>query len=284
VETPASPPNADTNHSLQPPEVVVTDLYKSFGDHHVLQGINLCIRRGELVAIVGASGSGKTVLLKHLTGHFQPDSGTVMLADHESPGSPLRNLAEMTEEELDHVRVHWAVVFQRNALLSGTVYENLALWSREIKRMSESQILPLATQALHDVGLDPERVMSSVREALSGGMAKRLAIARAIVMDPVLIFYDEPTSGLDPEMCATIHELIGRTHRALPALGLPRTSVIVTHDTELLRRLRPRVVMLYQGQVFFDGTFDAFVASTDPHIRPYVEQMPILQAVLRHDE
>lgn len=279
-----TPSGASDAAELTPPEIFVVDVYKSFDGNPVLKGVSLCIRRGELVAIVGGSGSGKTVLLKHLTGHYQPDSGHVMVADHEAPGSPLRDLAEMSDDELDHLRVHWAVVFQRNALLTGTVYDNLALWPREILRLSDAEILPLATKALADVGLDPARLMTSSRESLSGGMAKRLAIARALVMDPVLIFYDEPTAGLDPEMSATIHSLIGRNHESMPALGLARTSVVVTHDTELLRRLRPRIVMLFGGRVSFDGSFDEFVASTDPQVRPYVHQMPFLQAIHRtHD-
>ena len=225
-------------------EIVVEDLHKSFGTHPVLSGVNLKIRRGELVAIVGGSGCGKTVLLKTITGHFGADSGRVLIADHEAANSPLCDVAKLTDDQLDQLRVHWAVVFQRNALLSGTVYFNLAFWPKEIKNMTDAQIMPLARKALLDVGLNPDQIMNSDRESLSGGMAKRLAIARALVMDPVLVFYDEPTSGLDPEMCGTIHSLIDSTHRAMPSLGVARTSVVVTHDTELLRRLAPRIVML----------------------------------------
>jgi phospholipid/cholesterol/gamma-HCH transport system ATP-binding protein len=114
-------------------------------------------------------------------------------------------------------------------------------------------------------------------------MAKRVAVARAIVMDPVIIMYDEPTAGLDPEMSAQIQELIGATHRAQPSFlangtGVRRTSIVVTHDTELLRRLRPRIVMLAEGKVLFDGSFERFVALDDPHVRPYVAQMPGIHA------
>lgn len=259
-----------------PLEVQAQDLHKAFDGRPVLTGVNLSITRGELVALVGGSGCGKTVLLKHLTGHFQPDRGRVLVADHESPGSPLRDLSTLSEETMDRIRVHWAVVFQRNALLTGTVLHNLSLWPREIKSLPDETILPMARRALEAVGLDPDENLGRQREALSGGMAKRVAIARALVMDPVLIFYDEPTAGLDPESAEQIHELIAATHRAMPGLGIPRTSLVVTHDTELLRRLRPRIVMLHDGKVFFDGTFEEFVASGDPHIRPYVLQMPHL--------
>jgi phospholipid/cholesterol/gamma-HCH transport system ATP-binding protein len=260
-----------------PPEIVVEDVYKGF-DRPVLQGVTLTVRRGEMVAIVGQSGGGKTVLLKLMTGHYPPDKGRVLLADHELPGAPLRDLASRTEEKMDRIRRHWAIVFQRNALLTGSVYHNLALWPREIEQRTDAELRPQAEQALRDVGLEPEEVMDQDRDLLSGGMAKRVAIARALMMDPVLIMYDEPTAGLDPEMSSHIHGLIEATHARRPGLGVARTSIVVTHDTELLRRLMPRIVMLHEGRVLFDGDFDAFVASGDEHIRPYIEQMPLLHS------
>ena len=265
------------------PEVVVEDLHKAFKGKVVLAGINLTIARGEMIAIVGGSGCGKTVLLKHITAHFMPDRGRVLVADHDvDPGpdgaAPLRDIWSLTALELDQVRTHWAVVFQRNALLTGSVMDNLALLLREVQGMDDEQIRPLAVKALTDVGLDPDLVLGRDREELSGGMAKRVAIARALVIDPVLILYDEPTAGLDPEMCVQIHELIRRTHTTQPKLaatrgGAVRTTVIVTHDTELLQRLQPRVLMLHDGGVLFDGPFQEFVRSDNPHITPYLAQM-----------
>jgi phospholipid/cholesterol/gamma-HCH transport system ATP-binding protein len=267
-------------------EVRIEDLHKSFDRKPVLTGVNLVIRRGEMVAIVGGSGCGKTVLLKHITGHLHGDRGQVRVANHSvEPGpdgnAPLLDVAHATEDELDQVREHWAVVFQRNALLTGDVFDNLAMLPREQKSMTDSQILPLARRALQDVGLDPDAVLHRDRDMLSGGMAKRVAVARALVMDPVLVLYDEPTSGLDPEMCVQIHDLIAATHRAQPALarhrqGVVRTSIVVTHDTELLRRLQPRVVMLHAGRVLFDGSFEAFTASDNEHVAPYLAQMHVL--------
>jgi len=259
-----------------PTEVLIKDLSKSFGGHAVLTGIDLQILRSEMIAIVGPSGCGKTVLLKHIMGTLNPDRGSVSVADHEQPGSPLMNLADLPEERMDEIRMHWAVVFQRNALFGGTVFENLALWPREIKRMPDEEILPRAIQALRDVGLNPDQVLQTKRESLSGGMAKRVAIARALVMNPLLILYDEPTSGLDPVAGAQIHDLISRTHEVRTDANIARTSIIVTHDTELLRRLRPRIVMLSEGRVYFDGSFDQFIASELALIRPYVHQMPLL--------
>jgi phospholipid/cholesterol/gamma-HCH transport system ATP-binding protein len=273
------------------PEVVVEDLHKGFAGKPVLAGVSLTIHSGELVAIVGGSGCGKTVLLKHLTGHFAPDSGRVLVADHSGDGAsepPLCDINELDERELDRIRANWGVVFQRNALLTGTVFRNLAMMPRELKGMSDEEILPRARKALLDVGLDPDLVIQRDREELSGGMAKRVAIARALVMDPVLIVYDEPTSGLDPEMCVQIHELIRVTHETQPALAathpaVKRTTIVVTHDTGLLHRLEPRVIMLHAGRVRFDGSYQTFVASDDPHITPYLVEMPVLQR-RNHDE
>jgi phospholipid/cholesterol/gamma-HCH transport system ATP-binding protein len=268
------------------PEVVIEDLHKAFDGKPVLEGVNLRIDRGEMVAIVGGSGCGKTVLLKHITGHFTADKGRVWVADHESGTNgqgeaPLLEIGTASESKLDEVRMHWAVVFQRNALLTGDVFDNLAMLPRELRAMTNEQILPLAVKALKDVGLDPELVLHRSRDMLSGGMAKRVAVARALVMDPVLILYDEPTSGLDPEMCVQIHDLIKATHHTQPQIaaqrpGAVRTTIVVTHDTELLRRLKPRVVMLHAGRVLFDGSFEAFTQSADPHITPYLQQMHLL--------
>lgn len=263
-----------------PVELRVEQLHKSFKAHHVLCGVDLTIRRGEMVAIVGGSGSGKSVLLGHLFGHHKPDAGHIFVADHESPGAPLVDLTAMTDDDLDRIRIHWAVVFQHNALFSGTVYDNIAMWLREIKQMTDAQITPIARRVVQQVGLDPDEVLNRQRDDLSGGMAKRVAVARALAMEPVLMFYDEPTTGLDPHYAATIQDLIGQTHNLPdggPGGGGARTTVIVTHDKDLLRRLRPRVVMLYEGRVFFDGSFSEFEASTSPIIRPYFDLMPVLQ-------
>jgi phospholipid/cholesterol/gamma-HCH transport system ATP-binding protein len=258
-------------------EIEVEGLHKSFGDHVVLSGVDLTILRGDLVAIVGGSGSGKTVLLELITGMLVPDTGSIRVANHELPGSPLVDVGEANEEVMDQIRIHWSIVFQRNALFSGTVYENLSLWLREVKRVDEATAMEKARAALKAVSLDPEQVLDDQREELSGGMAKRVAIARALAMDPMLIFYDEPTSGLDPMHAVRIHDLVAATHAEATPSGEKRTTVIITHDKDLLHRLKPRVVMLHGGEVFFDGPYTEFAAAESEVIRPYFDAMPAIQ-------
>lgn len=251
-------------------------VHKSFGGNHVLRGVGLDVCRGELLAIVGESGGGKTVLLKHMIGRVRPDEGRVWVADHETPGAPLVDLATLDESHMDRLRRHWAVVFQKNALFTGTVYDNIALGLMDVKGMDDEAIGLRVAEVTASVGLDPERVPRMNRDELSGGMAKRVAVARAMALDPVLIFYDEPSTGLDPDHAEQIQDLIRDVHHRVPDMGVARTTVIITHDIGLLYRLRPRVVMLHQGRVEFDGPYEAFATSDSPAIAPYLKLMPSL--------
>ncbi len=258
-------------------EIRTEGLHKSFDGRAILRGISLEISGGDVVAIVGGSGCGKTVLLNHVLGLLTPDRGRIHVADHDQPEAPLRDLAPLSQEERDRIHTHWGVVFQRNALFSGTVYDNLALWLREVRHLPDEEIRPIACAGLEAVGLPvDEEFLQRSHETLSGGMAKRLAVARAVATDPAVLFYDEPTTGLDPTSSAQIHDLIHSTHGAYRTGIGGRTTVIITHDKDLLYRLRPRTVMLHDGKVHFDGAFEKFERSRSSIIRPYFEVMPLL--------
>ena len=263
--------------SAAPVEIRIEGLCKAFGAHRVLTGIDLSIERGEIVAVVGGSGSGKTVLLNHILGRLDPDQGRVFVADHDMDGAPLIDLTALDTMETDRLHTHWGVVFQRNALFSGTVLDNIGLWLSEVLDMEEPEIIAVARRVLAAVDLpDTDDFMATDVNELSGGMAKRLAVARALAMDPEVLFYDEPTTGLDPTTASTMHDLIARTHLAPTRSGKHRTTLIVTHDKDLLQRLQPRTVMLHEGGVFFDGPFADFEGSASPIIRPYFDLMPVL--------
>ncbi|MDX1514000.1 MAG: ATP-binding cassette domain-containing protein [Gammaproteobacteria bacterium] len=256
-------------------EIKVEDVDKSFGKRNVLRAVNLVVSRGDIVAIVGPSGCGKTVLLNLVLGLLSPDRGRVLAVNHARKDKPLTDIARASRDEYEQIHVHWGVVFQRNALFSGTVYDNIALWLEEVRDLGESEIHQIAHRALHAVGLPGDDAFLSLDHGnLSGGMAKRLALARAIAMNPRVIFYDEPTTGLDPTSAAQIQDLIYATHHE--ASEDVRTTVIITHDKDLLSRLRPRTVMLHEGQVFFDDSFEKFFASHSGIIRPYFDLMPVL--------
>jgi len=258
-------------------EIRVEGLCKAFDDHYVLRGIDLEIRRGEVVAVVGGSGCGKTVLLNHILGLLSPDAGRVLVADNERPGTPLVDPSLIDDAELDTIHTHWGVVFQNNALFSGTVYDNISLWLEEVKELGDDAINPIARSVLTAVALPTnDDFLNTDTNDLSGGMAKRLAVARALSMEPNVIFYDEPTTGLDPSSAIQIQDLILTTHFNRETGGSGRTTVIITHDKDLLGRLQPRTVMLHEGRVSFDSSFREFEASDSPLIRPYFDLMPVL--------
>ena len=268
-------------------EVRCEDVHVSFEELKVLQGVDLEIRSGELVALVGGSGCGKTVLLQCILRNLRPQSGRVWIADHEREGAPLVDVHRLKDSRMDGVRRHWAVVFQRNALFSGTVLDNVGLWLREIERLEdEDEIRRRTVRALEAVGFRPDdTLLSKQRDELSGGMQKRVAVARAIAMDPLLVFYDEPTTGLDPSLAEQVHDLIESVHESRhEETGARRTTLIITHDKDLLYRLEPRVVLLHEGKVHFDGSYREFSESTSPVVKPYFDLMPELHARLVHDD
>lgn len=258
-------------------EIRIENLYKSFGSRRVLDGINLEVRSGEMLAIVGGSGNGKSTLLRQIIGLDHPDRGRVLVSDHESEGSPLVDLATLNAAGMESLERHWAVVFQGNALLSGhTVGFNIALPLREVQDLDESVVRRKVQDVVRVVALDPDKDLDLTIDQLSGGMAKRVAIARALALDPILVLYDEPTTGLDPQVAEKIQDLIGSVHQERTASGFARTSLIITHDKDMLFRLQPRIIMLDAGRILFDGTYEDFGRSNSPVIRPYFELMPEL--------
>jgi phospholipid/cholesterol/gamma-HCH transport system ATP-binding protein len=274
----ASPPSPPAPGSKSPRvEIRIEGLHKAFDDNRVLRGIDLEVRAGEIVAVVGGSGCGKTVLLNHILGQLNPDRGRVWVADHSQTPPAVRDIAGLDDQALCDVHTHWGVVFQRNALFSGSVLDNIALWLRDIKNLADEAIDPIARRVLAAVALpSDDAFLATPTESLSGGMAKRLAVARALSMDPAVMFYDEPTTGLDPTSASQIQDLILATHVGHESSGAVRTTLIVTHDKDLLSRLEPRTVMLHDGRVAFDGPFAGFKAAADPIIRPYFDLMPVL--------
>lgn len=247
--------------------VEVRDLHKRFGGNHVLDGVSFALREGERAVIMGRSGSGKSVLLRHLIGLMQPDSGSICLLGQELVG--------LARASLYQLRLQVGVLFQGAALLdSMSVYENVTLGLRTHATMSEPELRRRAAAKLAEVGLSG--IEDAMPASLSGGMRKRVGLARAIAMDPRVILYDEPTTGLDPVMSDVINNLIlqyGRRTRV--------TSVVVTHDMTSAFKVGTRFLMLHKGRILFDGDIDALRSCTDPRIAGFIagdaEALDVLQ-------
>ena len=238
------------------PPVVVEDIHIAFGEKVVLDGVSLAIERGETVAILGESGGGKSLLLKVMLGIQVPDKGRVRLFGTD--------IKDKTDDDLEPLRRRLSVVYQGSALFSGmSVEENVALELREILKLPEDEIEKRVKESLDAAGLeDVDRKL--LPDELSGGMKKRLAVARAIAPRPEVIFYDEPTSGLDPINSARVLELIQGLHKKAAA-----TSVVVTHDLRGARKIASRLVLLAGGHIVFDGTPDEFMKSEDKDVIAY---------------
>jgi phospholipid/cholesterol/gamma-HCH transport system ATP-binding protein len=239
------------------PFIRFVDLYKSFGDKQVLRGVNLDVGRGQNVVVLGGSGSGKSVLLRHTIGLHSPDRGEVWV-DGE-------NITGKREDELVEVRKKVGMLFQAGALFdSMTVLDNVAYALREHTERSDDEIRARVAEVLQLVELaDVEELMPS---DLSGGMRKRVALARAIALAPRALLYDEPTTGLDPITARTINELI----RSLQGrLGV--TSIVVTHDIHSAFSVGDRIAFLHEGRILFDGTTDEARTAAEPLLRAFLE-------------
>jgi phospholipid/cholesterol/gamma-HCH transport system ATP-binding protein len=237
--------------------IEVRDLRKSFGGVPILDGVSLRIQEGESVVIIGRSGGGKSVLLKHIIGLLQPDSGVVLI-DGE-------NVEELNERELIRVREKFGMVFQGAALFdSMTVAENVSFPLIRKGKHTAAEISRMVCRALDVVGL-PGTEKKKPAE-LSGGMRKRVGLARAIIYEPRIVLYDEPTTGLDPIVSDSIDKLIMRVSETLKV-----TSIVVTHDMRSARRVGQRVLMLHDKKIYANGTPEEIFTSTDPVVRQFID-------------
>jgi phospholipid/cholesterol/gamma-HCH transport system ATP-binding protein len=232
------------------------EVTKSFGRQEVLRGVNLRIAEGESVVIIGRSGGGKSILLKHLVGLLQPDSGEVLI-DGE-------HIERMNERELLRVRHKFGMLFQSAALFDSlTVAENVGFALRREENLTPAELSRRVSEALAVVDLPGTE--NKKPSELSGGMRKRVGLARAIVYRPEIILYDEPTTGLDPIVSDSIDQLIVRVRDRLNV-----TSVVVTHDMRSARRVGQRILMLHEGRIYVEGTPDEIFKSTDPVVHRFV--------------
>lgn len=243
-------------------EIVIKadNIVKKFGDRTVLNGINLEVYRGETFVIMGGSGCGKSTLLRHLIGALKPDSGNVHLLGKEIVG--------LSEDEMDKVKKKIGMCFQSAALFdSMTVGENVSLPLREHTKLDRSVIDIVVKMKLELVGL--RGFEDLIPSQLSGGMRKRVGLARAIVMDPEIIFYDEPTAGLDPIVAGVIDKLILDLSKKLSI-----TSVVVTHDMKSVFSIADRIAMLYEGKVLEVGTPVEIKNSANPMVGQFISGSP----------
>jgi phospholipid/cholesterol/gamma-HCH transport system ATP-binding protein len=225
-------------------------------DKQILSDVNLTIGKGEIVAVMGMSGSGKTTLLKCLAGLIKPTSGRIMIEGTD--------IVPLNERELDEIRPRIGLVFQYAALFDSlNVFENVAFGLVHNKRMRRSQVARIVKERLEEVGMEgTERLYPA---QLSGGMQKRVGLARALAMEPAVLYYDEPTSGLDPVIAHNIDELIVETRDRLRM-----TSVVVSHDIKSIFRICDRIAMIHQGTIAAYGRPDELKSSADPVVKEFI--------------
>src|SRR5579862_1010415 len=248
--------------------ISLRNVYKAFGSKRVLSGFSLDVEEGETVAIIGFSGAGKSVAIKHIVGLLMPDKGEVIVDG--------LNVPSLSRQELYQLRARIGYVFQFAALFDSlTIGENVAMGLRKQEGLTETEIDERVHEALELVDL-PDVAQRSPAE-LSGGMRKRVGIARAIALRPKYILYDEPTTGLDPVTSAVIDDLMVRMERQLGVTG-----VVITHDMRSAYTVANRIAMLYEGKVRQFGTVDEIKNTTDPVVRQFIEGRAELAAAGAH--
>ena len=240
--------------------IVVKNVFKSFGDHVVLDDLNFSVRKGEILVIMGGSGCGKSTLLRHLIGEMRPTSGAISLLGTD--------LTQLDDEGLDVVRKQIGVLFQSGALFNSlTIGENIALPLQEHTELSTDVVEIMVKMKLEMVGL---RDFEHLKPAeISGGMKKRVGLARAMALDPQIMFYDEPSAGLDPIASGMIDELIMDLNKKTGV-----TSIVVTHEMDSAFKIAHRMLLLFKGRVVAEGTPQEIRASADPLVQQFINGRP----------
>ena len=234
-------------------KIEIRNLYKSFGNKHVLNGVDLDIKQGESLVVIGGSGTGKSVLIKCIQGLLTPDAGSIKIDGEETVDCD-KNIHEKM-----------GMLFQGAALFDSlSVWENVAFMPLENGKMSRKDAKLEAIRVLRQVGLAPDVADLSPAE-LSGGMQKRVGLARAIINKPEIIFFDEPTTGLDPIMADVINDLIIES-----AKGLGATTLTITHDMASARKIADRIAMLYQGKIIWVGSVKEMEKSDNPYLQQFI--------------
>lgn len=236
--------------------IKVVNVYKSFNDKPVLRGANLHIKKGESMVVIGGSGCGKSVLMKHVIGLLRPDSGQVFVDGED--------IAKMPEKELNEMRKDFGMLFQMAALFDSMfVWENVGFSLIEHTDLSEEEIKRQVAQKLEMVGLSGVENLKPAE--LSGGMKKRVGLARAIAMKPKILLYDEPTTGLDPIMADAINDLIIDMRRKMEV-----TSLAITHDMVSAYKIADRIAMLYEGEIIEVGTPEEIKNTANPIVKQFI--------------
>ena len=256
--------------AAEKPLIEVNDVHKSFAQNHVLRGLNLAVRQGESMVVIGGSGTGKSVLIKCIIGILSPDRGNIFVAGQD--------IGSLKEKDLYQLRKKFGMLFQAGALFdSMKVWENVGFGLLQHTTLSKKEVKKRAVEKLNLLGL--HQIEDLMPSELSGGMRKRVSLARAIAMEPEILLYDEPTTGLDPIRADTINALIVEMRKKIKV-----TSITITHDMVSAYKVGDRIAMLYQGKIIEVGTPDEIKNSTSAIVQQFIQgkaEGPITQAEAR---
>lgn len=239
--------------------IEIANLYKSFGDLPVLQGVNLTVQDSERLVVIGGSGCGKSVLLRHIAGLLKSDRGSLKIDGQD--------LIPLTERELNPIRKKIGVLFQGSALFDSLdVFHNVAFSLIEQRKLSDTEIRKKVSEVLEIVGMKGQETKKPAE--LSGGMRKRVGLARAVISRPKIMLYDEPTTGLDPQIADAINHLILKLSEKFNA-----TSIVVTHDMISAYKVGTRIAMLHEGKILVSGTPDEIQQNSNPIVRKFIHRI-----------